>query len=468
MKKILFISVLMICNSFFAFSQTVTYTFSDSNSPNPHCCPYWNDNWNSSHGSPGYSSHPNDPYPNEPPYDFLQLKTSFDNFNGLNKSEGVFHEYSFSKNKRYRIEVVLRQVTGNPQIDIYAANSIIATCDGVNCGEAVLPNVSKKELIARKSAVCSGGITPYTCIVSMPSENLSDYYIPNDNYLSIWVTSYCPGNSSSFIIYSIKVIDYGLDKDTEPPTVPGNLQVTSVESTKISVKWNPSTDNIGVTGYEIYCNNALVGTTRDTKYTILNLMQCTNYKIEVRAYDAAGNYSPKASVNAQTPMPVDIVLQTPIILSNQPDKKYYAEATRSITLKPGFSAKANNSQEYLHARILLGCGRELLNNFQAEEDPYFIEQDDVANTSPNTLPLLVTNDMLIYPNPTSGKITIEYHQFTGNERVIFIDITGKPLLDYTLQDFISNIDISTFASGVYFIKIITKNDFLVRKLIKIL
>jgi len=163
-KRVLFL-ILVFYNIVFAFSQTVTYYFSDANSPNPHCCPYWNNNWNSSHGSPGYSSHPDDPYPNQPPYEFLQLKTSFDNLNGLNKSEGVLHEYSFSKNKRYRIDVVLRQITGNPQIEIYAANSIIPTCDWVNCGEAVPPNVPNKELIARKSAVCSGGIIPYDCIV---------------------------------------------------------------------------------------------------------------------------------------------------------------------------------------------------------------------------------------------------------------------------------------------------------------
>jgi len=323
----------------------------------------------------------------------------------------------------------------------------------------------------------------------MPSETISDYYIPNDNYFSIWVTSYCPGNSSSFIISSIKVIDYGFDKDTEPPTVPGNLQVTSIESTKISVKWDPSTDNIGVTGYEIYCNNALVGTTRDTKYTISNLMQCTNYKIEVRAYDAAGNYSPKASVDAQTPMPVDIVLQTPIILSNQPDKKYYAEATRSITLKPGFSVKANNSQEYLHARILLGCGRGVLSSFQIEENPYYIEEDEmfdtlyivdnpsadefqylkdeetVIETSLGVLSTISDKEINIYPNPTTGTLSIVSEDMDIYTFELF-DITGKNLLSLKPLNNVFTIDISTYSAGVYFIKIATHETIFMKKLFK--
>jgi len=463
MKKRLFFLALVICNSYFAFSQTVTYTFTDNNNPNPHCCPLWNDNWKSSHGSPGYSSHPNDPYPNEPPYDFLHLKTSFDNLNGLNKSEGVFHEYSFSKNKRYRIEVVLRQVSGNPQIEIYAASSIIASCDWSKCGEAVPPNVSKKELIARKSAACSG--SAYTCTVSMPSETPSDYYIPNDDYHSIWVTSYCPGSSSSFIISSIKVIDYGIDKDTEPPTVPGNLQVTSIESTKISVKWNPSTDNIGVTGYEVYCNNSLVGTTTSTQYTLINLLQCTNYKIDVRAFDAAGNFSGKVTINAKTPMATHIQLQTTINLSNQPNKEYYAEAKNSVTLKPGFKVKANDNQEYFHARILSDCGRGGISNFQFEEDPFPIEEEIVFEPIFESIIPVSSSEIRIFPNPTTGILNIETGNLIVGSLEIF-DITGKRLLTLKPQNSTSNIDFSTFTPGVYFIKIVTPDNIFMRKLIK--
>ncbi|MGW0807340.1 carbohydrate-binding protein, partial [Nonomuraea sp. NPDC002799] len=40
--------------------------------------------------------------------------------------------------------------------------------------------------------------------------------------------------------------------DTTAPSVPGNLRSTGVTGTSVSLAWNASTDNVAVTGYEIY------------------------------------------------------------------------------------------------------------------------------------------------------------------------------------------------------------------------
>ncbi|WP_338043410.1 carbohydrate-binding protein, partial [Nonomuraea lactucae] len=40
--------------------------------------------------------------------------------------------------------------------------------------------------------------------------------------------------------------------DTEAPSVPGNLRSTGVTSNSVSLAWNASTDNVGVTGYNVY------------------------------------------------------------------------------------------------------------------------------------------------------------------------------------------------------------------------
>jgi len=74
-----------------------------------------------------------------------------------------------------------------------------------------------------------------------------------------------------------------------------------------------------------------------------------------------------------------------------------------------------------------------------------IVEDDFSKTSLAVLPIDKVNDMIIYPNPTADKITIEYYQFAGDEKVILFDITGKPLLNCNLQGITSNIDISTFS-----------------------
>lgn len=39
--------------------------------------------------------------------------------------------------------------------------------------------------------------------------------------------------------------------DTEPPTIPANAMANAASSSQINVSWNPSTDNVGVAGYEV-------------------------------------------------------------------------------------------------------------------------------------------------------------------------------------------------------------------------
>jgi chitinase len=86
--------------------------------------------------------------------------------------------------------------------------------------------------------------------------------------------------------------------DTSPPTVPGNLRSTGVTGSTVSLAWNASTDNVGVTGYEIYRGGALVTTVTGTSHTDTGLSAGTAYAYTVRARDAAGNRS--AASNAVT------------------------------------------------------------------------------------------------------------------------------------------------------------------------
>lgn len=89
--------------------------------------------------------------------------------------------------------------------------------------------------------------------------------------------------------------------DTEAPTAPGNLHVMGTPtSSSIPLMWNPSTDNVGVTGYRIYRGSALVETVSGTttSYTVTGLSANTSYSFTVKAVDAAGNES--AASNAVT------------------------------------------------------------------------------------------------------------------------------------------------------------------------
>ena len=83
----------------------------------------------------------------------------------------------------------------------------------------------------------------------------------------------------------------GAGGDTQAPTAPGGLTSPSKTSSSVSLSWNASTDNVGVTGYRVYRGGAGVGTSSTTSFTNTGLSASTSYTYTVRAVDGAGNES---------------------------------------------------------------------------------------------------------------------------------------------------------------------------------
>ncbi|MGW2513138.1 galactose-binding domain-containing protein [Streptomyces scopuliridis] len=80
--------------------------------------------------------------------------------------------------------------------------------------------------------------------------------------------------------------------DTQAPTTPANLAFTEPSSGQIKLTWGASTDNTGVTGYEIYANNVLRQTVAGDVTTYTDTQPGgTTVSYYVRAKDAAGNRS---------------------------------------------------------------------------------------------------------------------------------------------------------------------------------
>ncbi len=83
--------------------------------------------------------------------------------------------------------------------------------------------------------------------------------------------------------------------DTQAPTVPANLQVTSTTSSQIAFAWSASSDNVGIARYDVYHNGVLVGSPLATNYVATGLSASTTYTFTVRACDAAGNCSAQST-----------------------------------------------------------------------------------------------------------------------------------------------------------------------------
>ncbi|MFC5529654.1 DUF4832 domain-containing protein [Cohnella yongneupensis] len=88
--------------------------------------------------------------------------------------------------------------------------------------------------------------------------------------------------------------------DTAAPSAPANLAQTGTTSSSVSLSWNASTDNVGVTGYIVYRGGAQVGTPTGTSFTDTGLSASTAYVYTVKARDAAGNLSAASSALSVT------------------------------------------------------------------------------------------------------------------------------------------------------------------------
>jgi chitodextrinase len=87
----------------------------------------------------------------------------------------------------------------------------------------------------------------------------------------------------------------GSTADTQAPTVPTGLAASNVTSSSFTLSWAASTDNVGVTGYDVYRGTTLVGSPTTTSFSVTGLSASTAYSMTVRAKDAAGNVSAASS-----------------------------------------------------------------------------------------------------------------------------------------------------------------------------
>ncbi|WP_304034696.1 GEVED domain-containing protein [Mesonia mobilis] len=83
----------------------------------------------------------------------------------------------------------------------------------------------------------------------------------------------------------------GSTADTEAPSAPTNLSANNITETTVDLSWNASSDNVGVTGYDVYQGSSLLGSATGTTAQITGLTANTTYNFYVEAKDAEGNIS---------------------------------------------------------------------------------------------------------------------------------------------------------------------------------
>lgn len=92
--------------------------------------------------------------------------------------------------------------------------------------------------------------------------------------------------------------------DTQPPTVPTGLTVSTVTATTLNLDWTASTDSAsGVAGYRVYTDGSNPVNVFETGVTLTGLQENTAYQFSVSAYDYGSNESAQSSAAAVTTNP---------------------------------------------------------------------------------------------------------------------------------------------------------------------
>lgn len=90
--------------------------------------------------------------------------------------------------------------------------------------------------------------------------------------------------------------------DELPPTAPAGLAATATSSSTIDLSWSAATDNVGVTGYEVFRDGGAtaIATTNGTTFSDKGLAADSTHSYVVLAFDAAGNRSAMSNTASAT------------------------------------------------------------------------------------------------------------------------------------------------------------------------
>ena len=119
--------------------------------------------------------------------------------------------------------------------------------------------------------------------------------------------------------------DFYKKTDTEAPTTPKDVTLSDITFNSVNISWSASSDNIDVTGYNIYVDDVLTAQTSSsiTNTNISNLSTNTDYTFEIIAKDLINNRSDSAVISGATLQDTQAPsIPTNLTISNATDSSF--------------------------------------------------------------------------------------------------------------------------------------------------
>lgn len=190
-----------------------------------------------------------------------------------------------------------------------------------------------------------------------------------------------------------------------------------------------------------------------------------------------GDYFTVGSVNAaSTPLPIELSEFDVLCVAD----KLVANWTTLSEKNCGefVVEKSLNARDYYEVGKLRGAGNssvkktyrlnlDSLKEIHNELAYFRLKQYDIDGSS-SIFPTkmiacdMATSEVVIYPNPSTGKFYIDHDERLSE--VLVLDIYGRPILNVNLAKHESDFDLSAYPKGLYYLRMILSNQIIVRKI----
>jgi chitodextrinase len=228
-------------------------------------------------------------------------------------------------------------------------------------------------------------------------------------FVRVTVTGMESGCWASF--YEFKVFGANTVSDTQVPSVPSGLVAAASEVNEVTLNWNASSDNVGVTGYKVFRNGTQVGTvTNGISYRDTGLSASTPYVYAVSSFDAAGNNSNQCvpvvvttpSVDTQAPtapatVTATVSSNTQVIVSWTASTDNNRVAGYKIYRNGSYITSVTNALTYIDSGLTAGtvyfytvAAYDGSNNLSAQSTPVVATTPSASDTQAPSVPTNLT------------------------------------------------------------------------------
>ena len=274
-------------------------------------------------------------------------------------------------------------------------------------------------------------------------------------------------------------VDYAGDAPA-PCDAPTALTASNITETSAEVTWNGTASS-----YEVRLAGGTAETVTTTSKTFTGLTAGTAYTVEVRAVCESSNSSwVSTSFTTQNAQGVTAPTVTTLAATSVTHEAATLNGTimagsEAITAQ-GFMYKATTATDWTTVSATGTTLTATVNNLTAETT---YEYKAFASTASETVEGEVMNfttlaasgladiengiSAIVYPNPAKDKAMLRLSGLTTTAKVIISDLQGRIILTDEIQAGVETYELNTsnYASGVYYIRIVSGNKVNTQKLI---